>query len=157
MVANTVAARVPVNRSATAARLMTTPAAPAAPCSNRNTTNTDIEVVIAQAAEVTTNSARPANSGSRRPSRSDSGPTISWPPPNPTMAADSDSWAPDAVLCNEFASSGNAGRYMSRHSGPNAESAPSSTTNPRRAARTGDGAVEPSAPTPIRWCRAVCW
>ena len=68
--------------------------------------------------------ATPISSGPRRPNRSDSGPVISWPAASPRMQDDKVSWAADVVDPSAPASSGSAGRYMSRQSGPKPDSAP---------------------------------
>jgi hypothetical protein len=70
------AATFPANRSATTARPMTIPAAPAAPCTKRITISSVIDVVMAHSAEVSTKIATPTSNGPRRPSRSESGPVI---------------------------------------------------------------------------------
>ena len=169
------AAAFPVNKSAMTARPMTMPAAPAAPWISRRTISSVIDVVIAHSAETTTKTATPTSNGRRRPSRSDSGPVITCPTASPTMHADNVSCAAEDVEFSSPGSSGSAGRYMSRHSGPNADSAPSATIGassrltpppPGTPRRLGDPVAAPRLCsrfarrawlTPTRWCPAACW
>ena len=72
-------------------------------------------------------STMPAISGLRRPSESDSGPTISWPSANPARVPVSVSCATDDETDRSSAIFGSAGRYMSMVSGPSATNAPSTT------------------------------
>src|SRR3954452_20075231 len=74
-------------------------------------------------------------SGSRRPIRSLSGPTTSWPSASPATHAVSVSCTCDAPEPSVRAIWGNAGRYMSIDNGPIALTAPSTTTSRIAAAR----------------------
>jgi hypothetical protein len=66
----------------------------------------------------------PTISGRRRPSESDSGPTISWPSASPASVPVKVSWATDDDTPNSSPMPGSAGRYMSMVSGPSATRAP---------------------------------
>jgi len=72
---NAPAAEAPSDRSATIARLSTTPAAPPRPCRMRQPTRTSRDGASAQAAPAAVLSSVPAISKRCRPHRSDSGPT----------------------------------------------------------------------------------
>ena len=72
-------------------------------------------------------STMPAISGRRRPSESDSGPTISWPSASPASVPVSVSCTTDDDTDRSSAMRGSAGRYMSMVSGPSATSRPSTT------------------------------
>ena len=77
-----------------------------------------------QSSDASMCSTMPAISGLRRPSESDSGPTISWPSANPASVPVSVSCATDEDTDRSSAILGSAGRYMSMVSGPSATRAP---------------------------------
>ena len=87
-------------------------------------------VVAVKAKASRPNRAVPAvteSSGTRRPTLSLSGPTMSWPSANPTIVPVRVSWMAAAVVSKSASSTGKAGRYRSIVNGPSAVSAPSRT------------------------------
>ena len=103
------------------------PAPPANPWTKRSTMSAPIVGASAQATEATTKPAIPISSGSRRPTRSLSGPATSWPAASPSRNVVSVSCTADALVSRVRCTSGHPGRYMSTASGTNAPRHPSST------------------------------
>ncbi len=102
--------RLPPNRSRTIAIATTPPAAAPIPIPTRATMSSSSDGANAAAMLETTCSAVTASSGSRRPTLSLSGPTISCPRAKPTIVPVSVSWITAAVVWKSVSSTGNAGR-----------------------------------------------
>lgn len=79
------AATAPCARSATTARLSTTPAAPLNPCTKRNAVSAAMFGATAQATPARMQTKVPASMSGRLPNRSESGPMINCPLARPTM------------------------------------------------------------------------
>ena len=124
---STVAATDSANRSPTTAMATTIAAAAPMPCSPRATPSTAMFGANRHSSDASMCSTMPAISGLRRPSESDSGPTISWPSANPARVPVSVSCATDEDTDRSSAIFGSAGRYMSMVSGPSATKAPRTT------------------------------
>ncbi len=105
------------------------------PCSPRATPSTAMFGANRQTSDASMCSTMPAISGLRRPSESDSGPTISWPRANPASVPVSVSCATDEDTDRSSAILGSAGRYMSMVSGPSATRAPSTSDHADAARR----------------------
>ena len=88
----------------------TPPAAAPAPMSTRATDSSSSVGANAAAALATTCRAVTASSGTRRPTLSLSGPTMSWPSAKPIMVPVRVSWIAAAVVSKSSCSTGNAGR-----------------------------------------------
>ena len=112
-------------------------APPAPPCSNRNRSRTTMLGAQAHNTDATTNTTIAITRGLRRPRLSLSGPMTSWPAANPNMQAVKDDCIPDGVVCRAAAAWGKLGKYTSVVTGPNADSAPSTTSNRPRPAADG--------------------
>ena len=121
------AAAESVNRSPTIAIATTIAAAAPTPCRLRATPSTAMFGANRHSTEASMCSTMPAINGRRRPSESDSGPTISWPNASPASVPVSVSCATDDDTESSSAMLGSAGRYMSMVSGPSATSRPSTT------------------------------
>ena len=102
--------RRPPNRSRTIAAATTPPAAAPAPCSTRATDSSSSVGASAAPTLATTCSAVTASSGSRRPTLSLSGPTMSCPSAKPIIVPVRVSWIMAAVVSKSASSTGNAGR-----------------------------------------------
>ena len=102
--------RRPPKRSRTIAAATTPPAAAPAPMKTRAIES--VPRVGARAAQVlaTTWSAVTDRSGMRRPTLSESGPTMSWPRAKPIIVPVSVSWIAAAVVLKSASRTGKAGR-----------------------------------------------
>ncbi len=101
---------LPPNRSRTIAMATTPPAAAPKPCSRRNTLSHTMSGANAAASDAAMCSAVARMSGSRRPTLSLHGPTMSWPSPNPIMVPVSVSCTAVAETPSSSCMTGNAGR-----------------------------------------------
>ena len=127
------------NLSLTTARATTTPAQAPSACAKRPTISASSEGAMAQASDASVYITAPINSGGRRPIRSDKGPYTSWPIAMPMKKADIVPCTAPACTPKSAAMVGNAGRYRSMETAPNAVSAPSRSTSPSVGLAEGDG------------------
>ncbi len=129
---NSRAAATPLETSAAIALASTIPPPPDAPWKNRQTTSRPADGASAHSTEASAQTRVDPSSSRRRPQASDIGPSTNCPTTMPMTSAVRVSWTADWLAPRSSASCGNAGRYRSIDSGPNAVKPPSSTVSRTR-------------------------
>src|ERR1700732_461167 len=124
---STVAAAESANRSPTTAIATTIAADAPVPCNTLPMPRTVIFGASRHTTDASMCSTIPTISGLRRPSESDSGPTISWPNASPASVPVRVNCVTDDVTDSSSVIRGNAGKYRSSVSGASPMSAPSTT------------------------------
>ncbi len=108
--ANARARSWPSDRSRRIARAVTIPAATTNPWTNRPAVSSSRVGAAATSNDAAAQASRPTTTGSRRPTRSATGPMTSWPSARPKTQAVSVSWIWVSATPNSAASVGYAGR-----------------------------------------------